>query len=125
MLGVLLILLLFVQAHSQTKSLPSWNDGPAKKGIAENDAGLPGSSKPRSAGASGNGRVSDVEAVTKSKVLFVYYTFTKQAQICTILVSLLLGVVLVPWPKRSFSQTVASQNDPFMIKSDAHRAPRL
>lgn len=40
MLGVLLILLLFVQAHSQTDSLPSWNDGPAKKGIAENDGGV-------------------------------------------------------------------------------------
>jgi hypothetical protein len=34
---------------------------------------------------------------------------SKQTQICTILVSLLLGVVLAPWPKPSFSQTVLSQ----------------
>jgi len=33
----------------------------------------------------------------------------KQTGIYTILVSLLLGVVLAPWPKPSFSQTVASQ----------------
>jgi hypothetical protein len=29
MLGGLLILLLFAQAHAQTDPLPSWNDGPA------------------------------------------------------------------------------------------------
>ena len=34
---------------------------------------------------------------------------SKQTGIYTILVSLLLGVVLAPWPKPSFSQTVASQ----------------
>ena len=34
---------------------------------------------------------------------------SKQTQICTILVSLLLGIVLALWPKPSFSQTVASQ----------------
>ena len=34
---------------------------------------------------------------------------SKQTQICTILVSLLLGVILALWPKPSFSQTVASQ----------------
>ena len=34
---------------------------------------------------------------------------SQQTQIRTILVSLLLGVLLAPWPKPSFSQTVASQ----------------
>ena len=34
---------------------------------------------------------------------------SKQTQICTILVSLLLGIVLALWPKPSFSQNVASQ----------------
>ena len=34
---------------------------------------------------------------------------SKQTQICAILVSLLLGVVLAPGPKPSFSQTVLSQ----------------
>ena len=34
---------------------------------------------------------------------------SKQTGIYTILVSLLLGVVLAPWPKPSFSQTVVSQ----------------
>ena len=34
-LGQLLIVLLFGQAHAQPDSLPSWNDGPAKKAIVE------------------------------------------------------------------------------------------
>ena len=34
---------------------------------------------------------------------------SKQTQIWTILVSLLLGLILALWPKPSFSQTVASQ----------------
>jgi hypothetical protein len=34
---------------------------------------------------------------------------SKQTQICTILVSLLFGLVLALWPKASLSQTVASQ----------------
>ena len=35
MLVVCLFLLVFAQAHAQTDSLPSWNDGPAKKAIVE------------------------------------------------------------------------------------------
>jgi hypothetical protein len=34
---------------------------------------------------------------------------SKQTQICTILVSLLFGLILALWPKPSFSQSVASQ----------------
>jgi hypothetical protein len=34
---------------------------------------------------------------------------SKQTQICTIFVSLLFGLVVALWPKPSFSQTVASQ----------------
>jgi hypothetical protein len=34
---------------------------------------------------------------------------SKQTQICTILVSLLFGLILALWPKPSFSQTVASK----------------
>src|SRR6266536_6344083 len=34
---------------------------------------------------------------------------SKQTQICTILVSLLFGLILALWPKPSFSQSVGSQ----------------
>jgi hypothetical protein len=44
-----------------------------------------------------------------SKEVTMITLTSKQTQICTILVSLLFGLILALWPKPSFSQTVASK----------------